>query len=445
MRFAKSPFLPIAMAVIAIALIASVMVACGGGSSATTNVQTGGGGGGTTTTLPTGAVRGATPLTSCPAGQQWFQYTDSSGTNHPMNCVSATLASCPNIGDLAFTYGYLSPSGIIAGDVKGVIVYFDGGDGTQPLSKGSPTAGAMVQYYFEQGYEIVQIAWSSAWEATYNPFPAGTFGDIQAAACRPATFLSYVNTTIYQPVLQANATAGMCAHGVSAGSTQVVYSMTYYGAAKFLDNVELISGPVLSDIEQGCQEPPPPNPITVCPVNAQGIAQYGCELGPSPVPSWALSPTYQTGNYQNVGSWTNDNSCGVPNTTTSSASNTRWLQQSIVDGGLNNPTYNYPSTAMAAWLCRSVQNPNNVDCSTNYDSKVCPNNSSPQAQIFYSQITAANSPPVFKVVAVDNCEGSEGSPSGNAGSPTGTMGQLEIEQDMAGGSGVTAQCFHRPH
>src|SRR5208282_5746961 len=84
----------------------------------------------------------------------------------------------------------LSPSGIIAGDVKGVIVYFDGGDGTQPLAKGSPTAGDMVTYYFEQGYELVQIAWSSAWEATYNPFPSGTFGNIQAAACRPATFLT---------------------------------------------------------------------------------------------------------------------------------------------------------------------------------------------------------------------------------------------------------------
>jgi hypothetical protein len=436
MSFARSPFVPIALAVIATALIASVMVACGGGNSASTNVQTGGGGG-TTTTLPTGAVQSATQLTSCPAGQ-WFQYTDSSGTVHPMNCVSATLASCPNVGDLAFTYGYLSPSGIIAGDVKGVIVYFDGGDGTQPLSKGSPTTGAMVQYYFEQGYEIVQIAWSSAWEATENPFPAGTFGNIQAAACRPATFLSYVNTTIYQPVFQANATAGMCAHGVSAGSTQILYSMTYYGAASFLDNVELISGPVLSNIQLGCEEPPPPSPVTVCPAG-----QYGCELGSGP--SWTLSPTYQTGNYQSVGSWTNDNSCGVPSTSTTSTSNTRWLQQSIVDGGINNPTYNYPNTGMAAWLCRSVQNPNNVDCSTNYDGKVCPNNSSPQAQLFYSQITASNSPPVFKVVAVDNCEGSEGSPSGNVGSPTGPPGDVAIEQDMAGAPGVTAQCFHRQH
>lgn len=434
MSFAKSPFILIALAVIAIALIGSIMVACGGG--ATTNAQTGGGGGGSTT-LPTGMVQGTTALTSCPAGQEWFQYSDPAGINHPMNCVSATLASCPNIGDLAFTYGYLSPSGIIAGDVKGVIIYFDGGDGTQPLAKGSPTAGDMVKYYFEQGYEIVQIAWSSAWEASYNPFPAGTFGDIQAAACRPATFLSYVNTNIYQPVFQANATAGMCAHGVSAGSTQVLYSMTYYGASKFLDNVELISGPVLSNIQLGCQEPSA-SPVTVCPAG-----QYGCELGSGT--SWTLGPTYLSGANQNVGTWTNDNSCGVPSTSTTAASNTRWLQQSIVDGGLNSPTYNYPETGVAAWLCRSVQNPDNVNCQTNYTDKDCANNSSSQAELFYSQITASNSPPVYRVLAVDNCEGAEGSPSGNVGSPTGTVGQLEIEQDMAGGSGAIAQCVHRPH
>jgi len=432
--FLKSLYFPIGLAVIATVLIAAAMVACGGGSSPSSNISTGGGV--TQMTNPTGMVQNPTPLSACPAGE-WFQYTDSGGTDHPMNCVSATLASCPNAADLAFTYGYLSPSGIIAGDVKGVIVYFDGGDGTQPLAKGSPTAGDMVTYYFEQGYELVQIAWSSAWEATYNPFPSGTFGNIQAAACRPATFLNYVDANIYQPVFQANPTAGMCAHGVSAGSTQILYSMTYYGAANFLDNVELVSGPVFSEIEQGCEEPPA-GAVTVCPVG-----QYGCQLGSGS--SWSLPPTYQTGNYQDVGSWTNDNSCGVPNTTTSSTSNTRWLQQSIVDGGINNPIYSYPNTAMAAWLCRSVQNPDNIDCATNYTGKDCANNSSPQAEIFYSQITSANSPPVYKVVAVDNCEGSEGSPSGNVGSLTGSLGETEIEQDMAGAAGVTAQCFHRQH
>jgi hypothetical protein len=424
MIFQKWPLL----LVVGLALIATAiaLVACGGSSHSFL----------TTRTNPP-AVENPLPLSSCPAGN-WFEYTDSVGTNHPMNCVSASLAGCPNVQNLDFTYGYLSPSGIISGNVKGVIVFFDGGDGTNPLANGSLSETAILGYYFQQGYEIVQIAWSSAWEATNNPFPTGVYGNIHDAACRPATFLSYVNSTIFQPVFQADSSAGMCAQGVSAGSTQILYSMAFYGAASYLDNVELISGPVFGDIEQGCEEPPPASPITVCPPG-----QYGCELGSGP--SWSLFPTYLTGAYQSVGSWTNDNTCGVPNTTTTSSSNTRWLQQSIVDGGADNPTFNYPNTAMAAWLCRSVQNPNDIDCATNYDKNACPNNSSPQAQIFYSQINASNSPPVFKIVAVDQCAGPEGSPDGNVGSPTGPAGQIAIEQDMAGAPGVPAQCFHRPH
>jgi hypothetical protein len=424
MMFQKWPLLLVASAMIAAAV---ALVACGGSA----------GGSRITTISNPPEVQNPVPLSSCPAGN-WFQYTDASGATHPMNCVAADLTGCPNAQDLSFTYGYLSPSGIISGNMKGVIVFFDGADGTLPADDGETAEPDMLKYYFEQGYEVVQLAWSSAWEATNNPFPQGTFGNIHDAACRPATFLSYVNTNIFQAVSQSNPTAGMCAQGVSAGSAQIVYSMAYYGAGSYLDNVELISGPVLSDIQQGCEEPPPANPITVCPAG-----QYGCQLGSGS--SWSLFPTYLTDAYQSVGSWTNDNTCGIPNTTTTSSSNTRWLQQSIVDGGTNNPTFNYPGTAMAAWLCRSVQNPNNIDCATNYDTKACPNNSSPQAEIFYSQITPSNSPPVFKVVAVDQCEGPEGSPSGNVGSPTGPLGQIAIEQDMAGAPGITAQCFHRAH
>ncbi len=66
----------------------------------------------------------------------------------------------------------------------------------------------------------------------------------------------------------------MCAQGDSAGSAAVVYSMTYYGAASYLYNVELISGPVLSDIKQGCQEPAPNDPVTVCPAGQNGLSTW---------------------------------------------------------------------------------------------------------------------------------------------------------------------------
>jgi hypothetical protein len=103
----------------------------------------------------------------------------------------------------------------------------------------------MLQYYVQQGYEVVQVAWGGPWEQQdTNP-------NIQNAACRPATFLNYVYTNIFAPAIKGPA-AGFCAQGFSAGSAAIAYSMAYYGEAGQLDNVELISGPVLSDLKQGC-------------------------------------------------------------------------------------------------------------------------------------------------------------------------------------------------
>lgn len=351
-----------------------------------------------------------------------------------MNCVGAMLTACSNVQDLSFAYGYLLPSGT----VHGVIVYFDGGDGMSPA--GEAPEFDMLQYYVSQGYEVVQVAWSSAWEATYNPFPITTpptFGNIQNAACRPATFLNYVATApaswnLYQAALGSSSSAGMCAQGFSAGSTQILFSMAYYGAGSYLDTVELISGPVFSDVQQGCQEGPP-GPLTVCPAG-----QWGC----GSQASWALPPTYLKGANYNVGSWTNDNSCAMPGTVTSFPSESRWLAQSIVDkstGGVGQgaiPTFSYPSTAMAAWLCRSVKNPL-PDCSgLNYVYQYCPNESSSQGEIFYAQITSSNSP--YNVYAVDTCNGPEGA-------PLGTVPALSLDGQTAIELNMKAHCAHPTH
>jgi hypothetical protein len=237
----------------------------------------------------------------------------------------------------------------------------------------------------------------------------------------------------------ANATAGMCAQGFSAGSAAVAYSLAYYGAV--LDNVELISGPVLSDIEQGCEVPLPPTLTLVCPPG-----QAGCNLGPGGS-DWTASPSFVEMDLGFLRSWTNDSSC-VNTSATSPTSNAAWLAQSIVDqstGGAGQgavPTFTY-STAMTAWLCRSLQNPSSICNGSDY--MHCPNNSASQGEIFYSQITSANAPPHYKIYAVDLCNGPEGVPLGYVGSPTGPPAGTALEQDMAGGGGVTAQCFHGKH
>ncbi len=81
--------------------------------------------------------------------------------------------------------------------------------------------------------------------------------------------------------------------------------------------------------------------------------------------------------------------------TTTQQSNSQWLAQSIVDQGTGaTPTFTYSNTAMSAWLCRSVANQQTAQNCSEYYVKYdnyCPNNSSPQGQIFYAQV-AANSP-----------------------------------------------------
>ncbi|HEY3974788.1 MAG TPA: hypothetical protein VGM18_17415 [Candidatus Sulfotelmatobacter sp.] len=44
------------------------------------------------------------------------------------------------------------------------------------------------------GYEIVEFAWNDDWEYISDPIPQGTPGNIQNAACRPATFLKKYGT-----------------------------------------------------------------------------------------------------------------------------------------------------------------------------------------------------------------------------------------------------------
>lgn len=370
-----------------------------------------------TGSLPTGTVTNQVSQT-CPGGQ-WLP---------GMSCFSALL-TCPsalNVDPLTFTYGQLIPSGT----VKGIVVYLDGGDGNTAV--GEEPEYEILQYYAAQNYGVVEIAWSSAWEQTSIP-------NIQNAACRPATFLSYVYNNVYLPIASGNGVAGMCAQGFSAGSAAVAYSLAYYGAWSYLDNVELISGPVLSDIKRGCEQNPPS--VTVC-----GAGQYGCRMGgDSP---WILPPTYVPNGVNYIDHWTNSNTC-------TTGTNPQWLNESIVDQSTGQsgqgavPTFSYPSTAMSAWLCSNVDGQPPSCSGSNYNYNVCPNNSSSQGEIFYSQFTAANAPPVFNIYAVNNCVGPEGVPQGAVPYLTGgelvMSGVSAIEQDMAGGVNTPAQCFHGPH
>jgi hypothetical protein len=382
-------------------------------------------------------------------GSGWYYYTNGS-TNTYMNCQKATATcSAEGIAPWTATFGYLDPpqvSGTGVTTTLGNIVLLGGGGGT------SPESVQLADAYFKAGYEVVQLTWDDDWEMTYDPF--GTHvANVQNAACRPATFLYYVYTTLFANL--NNQHPAMCALGTSAGSAAIAYSLAYYGASGWLDNVELLSGPVLSDIEQGCGVGSGLGAnVTVCDPNSKN-GGWGCQLGTGGS-TWTLSPSYVGGAQGGVRNWTNDQTCRAGQNT-SNGSNTAWLNQSLVDQSTGQqgqgaiPTFSYSPTSMSAWLCRSVQNPNNWDClaNGNSNSNYCPNNSSPEGQIFYSQIPTNTTN--YAVYAVDSCADAEGVAGGNVPGYqplvfSGTVqGVTAITYDMVGYTpkSISPQCVPR--
>jgi hypothetical protein len=328
------------------------------------------------TPLSTGSVSGVSS-TGCPSGY-------ATGTS----CFSATV-TCPNTVNLGFIYGE------IGSGTSGTIVMFNGGTGV--ISQG-PGGVNFVSPYTTAGYRVVQVVWNTAWELTGN----GTGTSIKVAGCRPATVLNYIFTSVYSG-------GGMCAQGTSAGSGAIGYSLAEYGASSYLDNVELLSGPVFGDIEKGCVVPNTPS-ITVCP-KSQAYCQTGTEGG------WPDPPQYIGGDITAIDNWSGINACnGSSNTTT--AQNTAWKQMSIVDG-LSDSTFSYPHTAVAGWLCSNTS----VSCG----SQPCQNNSAAEGQYFYVQVSTGTEP--YNVWRVDQCSGQEGVTSGTLAA-NGKNGFNAIEADM---------------
>lgn len=334
------------------------------------------------TPLSLGTVNDVTMLSSCPAAAEF-----NSGTT----CYSATVQNCSGAANIGFTYGELGSG------TRGTIVIFNGGAGDK-------TAGGadFANDYSNAGYEVVQVVWAFPWEETVN----GSGTNIKTAGCRPATVLNYVKQSIYSD-------GGMCAQGSSAGSAAIGYALAEYGAGSYLDNVELLSGPVLSDIEKGCVVPNTPS-FTVCP-NSQAY----CNTGNPPEGGWPDPPQYIGGDMTAIDNWSGINACNGSSDTTS-AQNAAWKHMSIVDG-LSDSTFTYPQTAMAGWLCSNT--------SVNCGSAPCQNNSAAEGQYFYVEITGAVEP--FEVYRINQCSGQEGVTSGFLPPPNQREpGFTAIETDM---------------
>jgi hypothetical protein len=307
-------------------------------------------------------------LKSCPSGY------------YPgMTCFRGEVANCPNAISLGFTYGVEDPQA----EPVGTVVFLEGGGGTTAYDDPE-----YAEKYLQNGYQVVYAAWDSDWELT------GDTPNIKNAACRPATLLNYVFENIYSR-------GGMCAQGSSAGSGALAYALAWYGSGSFLDNVELLSGPVFGDIKQGCEVPNAPK-VSVC-----ATGQFGCDGA-----EWPDSPAYVDGDENLIRNWSNQPSCNAGKTTSASV-NALWKDMSIVDG-TDDPNFTYPQTALAGYLC------SNVDPAQN--------NSAAQGEFFYQQFTSARQTASYSVTRINNCSGTEGVTDGET--PQGDTGFVAISDRM---------------
>jgi hypothetical protein len=284
-------------------------------------------------------------------------------------CYQATV-SCPNTADMGVMWG------VRGAGRNGTVVFLGGGGGT--VTYGS----SFYPRYDSAGLVSIQVAWKSDWELAGSPYPA----NILSAACRPATLLNYFHSQM--------ARGSFCAQGVSAGSAQVAYGLSWYGLAQELTNVELISGPVFSHITEGCEVPNSAPTVRVVPTNGQ---------------SWSDKIAYYT-EATEVSGWTGQQ-C-LPTFGSTISEDEAWDDQSIEQSGA---TTSFPTTSLSGWVCNNGLNP-----------------SAGQSYLFFSQVTTP-----YALTAITNCAGAEGVTSGFT--PQGVSGQTAIEDDMVN------QCVKKRH
>jgi hypothetical protein len=325
-----------------------------------------------------------------------------------MSCVDAEVTGCEGADDEPITYGYeRNPRTTYLG----TIVMVPGWGGTVPIS--DPTDLQFAEDYYNQGFEVVMMKWSWDWELTFDPLRGNDKANIQAAACRPATFLNYVytNPTLYTP----GPSNGMCAQGYSAGSAAVAYALAWYGAGSYLDNAELLSGPVFSRIDEGCEVPTAPN-VPMCPAGQEGCVGW-------PSHTLELTPEYIDGYSSGPQLWTGISACAGRRSTYQY--DQTWNDMSIVSSSARPQQFSYPSTSMAGWLCASTQG------------RVSMNNSGSQGELFYEQIN--NVRQNYSVNAIFNCPSAEGVADSPSQTSTGESGFNAIEVD------TFANCTRKVH
>ncbi|HEY4903442.1 MAG TPA: hypothetical protein VIH89_08225 [Candidatus Sulfotelmatobacter sp.] len=315
---------------------------------------------------------------SCPSLSGMNQFPSNS------HCFSGTI-SCSNVhsdvADIGFTFGAQGTSG-----TNGTIVLFSHGDGTT-----LDFDNTVLSNYNQAQFGTVEVIWQPASPGGLAPWEQSASGTgtvttiIKHAACRPATLLNWIFSPGNINDGHIYGSGGKCAEGVSAGSAAIAYSMAQYNV-NYLDAVEFLSGPPLSDISKGCGGTDQAN---VC---SESFC-HSAPLGMTPEGSWtdAFAYSQQEGA---IDRWTNvaPHTCGNSN-----GSGPNYLDMSIVDNE-SDSTFHYPATAVSIWVCASPGN--NSICN---GSNPPANNSAAEADYFADQIAGFGSARALKLFRVDGC------------------------------------------
>ncbi|HEY1656959.1 MAG TPA: Ig-like domain-containing protein [Candidatus Sulfotelmatobacter sp.] len=325
-------------------------------------LATSGQAGTTTISAMLGAISGSSALTAG-VGTVSQQTPVACGNGYPSGSVcTQAVVSCPNTVDMTFTYG------VDAGTGAGSILIFNGAGGVIPGGKN------YILSFNAVGYTGIQVAWTSTWQDT-----GLTAKNILTAACRISTVGNYLYANYFSG-------GGFGVLGGSAGAGAVGYWLGWYGGGNTLDNVEVSSGPVYSDIEQGC-EVPEAQAVTIVPTDG------------SP---WTDTPKFRQGQQNGMTTQTGY-TCQPTQGTTTQTEDAAWLAQSIVQPGWVN---NYPQTSVAGWVCNNALN-----------------NSEAEAWLFFQPMASP-----YALTAISACPDAE--TVGNGYTPQGVLGSTAITNDM---------------
>jgi len=133
---------------------------------------------------------------------------------------------------------------------RGVVVFFNGGDGTQWWGNASPEVTSFFDALAQHGLELVVVRWRNGW---LEAEPGEQVGPARLG-CRPATITAWIHDQIYLPMgaSPAPGACGFCLTGNSGGASQVAYALSHYGLGAYVGVTVMTSGPPHTALAAGC-------------------------------------------------------------------------------------------------------------------------------------------------------------------------------------------------